>query len=202
MKKIYFIGVLLTLSLLSGCSTLKERQDREIARGFYAAQDAAKVGRFDLSKKYLDETSKLIAPPKDKIKISPVLDKDKKAIVIIPDEFKGVQVSLKPTSEEFLKQFKKEDSDLFGFSKKIDQVIREKENIFNKEGSKPSFLHRLGGWFNGIFGFSIFSIVSLGILCLFFPTLIPLLLNIFSAIGSIINWIFQKLSDSIKAFRK
>lgn len=66
------------LMTLSGCVTtsrkavkVEEKVSHKLSQGVYATNDSMTVGRFDLAKKYSDQTIRLIAPPKERVKILP-----------------------------------------------------------------------------------------------------------------------------------
>ncbi len=72
MKIKYFTICLLFLLSLSSCNTLSDIQEKTqeaISQGVYGTNDAMNVGRFDIAKKYSDQTIRLVPPPKTRIKV-------------------------------------------------------------------------------------------------------------------------------------
>ena len=74
-----YLVILAILSFgLSGCVTTSQKAvivekkiDDKLSQGVYAVNDSMDIGRFDLAKKYSDQTVRLISPPKERIKVLP-----------------------------------------------------------------------------------------------------------------------------------
>lgn len=86
----YFL-LIICLIFTTGCATkikYVERQSEELSRAVYATKDSLDVARFDLANKYAAESTKIVAPPKNKIKIEPIIqsknDGGTQRVVIIP----------------------------------------------------------------------------------------------------------------------
>jgi hypothetical protein len=86
------------LFLFSGCAIYTEKQTQAVSQSVYATKDSIDLARIDLAESYINETTKLINPPKKRIKISAVYQKpiqvndSKKRIVIVPEQYKNDKV--------------------------------------------------------------------------------------------------------------
>lgn len=66
--------MLLTL-FLCGCSTrFVEKNSEELSKAVWASKDSMDAARIDLADKYIDAASKLVPPPKERIKIIPIYE--------------------------------------------------------------------------------------------------------------------------------
>jgi len=61
-----------TALLLSGCTVYTEKQSEAVSQTVYATKDSIDNARIDLAEQYINETVKLIKPPKKRIDIQPV----------------------------------------------------------------------------------------------------------------------------------
>lgn len=87
----YFLLIIISSLFITGCATkikYVERQSEELSRAVYATKDSLDAARFDLANKYAIESTKIVAPPKNKIKIDPVIqsknDGGTQRVLIIP----------------------------------------------------------------------------------------------------------------------
>lgn len=114
-----------------------EKQTENVSRTVYATKDSLDKARIDLASRYINETTKLIVPPKNRIQIEaiyvPVLKpqttknvkslpkiEEKKRVVIIPPQFANEEVIV-VGSEEY---------DNLIIAKEIaDQLAKDKINL-------------------------------------------------------------------------
>jgi hypothetical protein len=112
-------SILLIIAILyvSGCGVYYSTKDSQtISRGVYAASSATDNSRFDLTKKYLDETKNIVVPPKKPIKITQISQtktdakgvKTKEVVTILPATAQGDVV--KVNSAEFTALLKDRDA--------------------------------------------------------------------------------------------
>ncbi|MCK9282301.1 MAG: hypothetical protein M0P71_16920 [Melioribacteraceae bacterium] len=115
MKKSFLL--IIAILYVSGCGVYYSTKDSQtISRGVYAASSATDNSRFDLTKKYLDETKKVIVPPKKPIKITQISQtktdakgvKTKEVVTILPETARGDVV--KVNSAEFTALLKDRDA--------------------------------------------------------------------------------------------
>ncbi|MFM9826665.1 hypothetical protein [Flavobacterium sp.] len=108
-------------------------------------------------------------------------------------------------NKELKNQIIKEKKENEKFSGRVDTVIKEESNIIQKAANSKK------DWFGGLFsglkwGFEIFSILGIaGVIavCIFFPAAIPLLINIFTSLFSVITSVGNSLLKWInKGFTK
>lgn len=72
MKVCFLIGL-----LLCGCATQTkyvEKNSEELSKAVHGADVSFDSGRFDLADKYIDAATKLVPPPKERIKIIPIYE--------------------------------------------------------------------------------------------------------------------------------
>jgi len=91
------------------------KQER-IAQGVYGTSDAIHVGRYDVAEKIIGDTTKLVLPPKQRIKIEPltkkVVNKDTKVVtqtryVVVPAAEDGTVI--RRDSDEYLNLLQDKD---------------------------------------------------------------------------------------------
>lgn len=108
-------------------------------------------------------------------------------------------------NKELKNQIIKEKKENEKFSGRVDTVIKEESNIIQKAANSKK------DWFGGLFsglkwGFEFFSILGIaGVIavCIFFPAAIPLLINIFTSLFSVITSVGNSLLKWInKGFTK
>lgn len=74
MKK---IAILFALFLsLNGCTIYSEKQSEAVSQSVYATKDSIDDGRFDLAQQYINQTTRIITPPKKRIDIKPIYSED------------------------------------------------------------------------------------------------------------------------------
>jgi hypothetical protein len=74
MKK---IAILFALFLtLNGCTIYSEKQSEAVSQSVYATKDSIDSARIDLAQQYINETTRIINPPKKRIPIKPIYSED------------------------------------------------------------------------------------------------------------------------------
>jgi hypothetical protein len=83
-----------TIFLLGGCTVYTEKQSEAVSQNVYATNDSINSGRIDLATFYSAEVLKFIKPPKKKLKISTVYNKQgqQERVVIVPQQYKNDKV--------------------------------------------------------------------------------------------------------------
>jgi hypothetical protein len=76
MKKILIIFLI----LLCGCTVYTEKRSESLSQAVFATADSIKNARFDKAGDYADQAKKLAYPPKEPIKIDPIITKNVKKI--------------------------------------------------------------------------------------------------------------------------
>lgn len=94
---------------LSSCSGVyySPKDSETLSRGVYATRDSISVSRVDLAKKYIDEASKIVVPPKKPIVVTPISKKSKDStgaevierVVVLPESAPANTVRV--NSQEF-----------------------------------------------------------------------------------------------------
>ena len=93
MKRLAFVCM-----FLMGCTVYTEKQTEAVSQSVYATKDSIDLARIDLAESYINETVKLINPPKKRIEISAVyqtpiqVNDSKQRIVIVPEQYKSDKV--------------------------------------------------------------------------------------------------------------
>jgi hypothetical protein len=178
--------VLPLILLVVSCSSVAEKENEVLRKSVYAVNQSVEAGRFDLVKKYSAQTVRLVAPPKDKIKIEPV--KKDSLIAILPEEFTNKKVIIEG-SEDFKlllndKELKirldKEKVTMESFSKDVDNILRQKQDQ-KKEPATFSWI----GWMFKLGG--LFGLTGLVVIFVFFPALIPVVVSGLSSFISAAN---------------
>ena len=111
--KTFFI--VCSLFFLTSCTIYTEKQSEALSRSVYASKDSIENARFDLADLYVNESSRLVKPPKKRIEIKPVFKKNidivttqhkttptvinKQRVVIIPEKYKSDTVVIVSSSE-------------------------------------------------------------------------------------------------------
>jgi hypothetical protein len=136
------ISVLLVFWLLfifSGCTVYTEKQTEAVSQSVYATKDSIDVARIDLAESYINETTKLINPPKKRLQISAVYQKpiqlndSKQRIVIVPERYKADKVVV-VNSTEYDNLLK--DKDIASQLKKDNELLVKAKTEFDLERTK------------------------------------------------------------------
>jgi hypothetical protein len=110
--KIAFIVCLLLFG--PACTVYTEKQSEALSKVVYASKDSMEAARIDLADRYITETTRIVRPPKTRIKIEPVYKHintvssgskhepiiiNKQRMVIIPDKYRADTVVVVSTEE-------------------------------------------------------------------------------------------------------
>ena len=157
--KISTKAALICLLLLIGqsCTVYTEKQSEALSKVVYASKDSMEAARIDLADKYVTETTRLVRPPKNRIKIESVYQKsvqqhvetisssskhdpipvNKRRMVIIPEKYRSDTVVVVSTEEyqrllkdkETFAQIQRDNEGLAEAKETVDnELIRQLEN--------------------------------------------------------------------------
>lgn len=127
------------LFLFSGCAIYTEKQTQAVSQSVYATKDSIDLARIDLAESYINETTKLINPPKKRIQISAVYQKpiqvndSKQRIVIVPEQYKSDKVVV-VNSADYDNLLK--DKDIAIQLKKDNEILTKAKSEFDAERTK------------------------------------------------------------------
>ena len=145
------------LACNSSCTIYTEKQSEALSKVVYASKDSMEAARIDLADKYVTETTRLVKPPKNRIKIESVYQKsvqqhietigssskhdptpvNKQRMVIIPEKYRSDTVVVVSTEEyqrllkdkETFAQIQKDNEGLAEAKETVDnELIRQLEN--------------------------------------------------------------------------
>ena len=154
--KTLFLFLFILLSLNS-CTVYTEKQSEALSKVVYASKDSMEAARIDLADKYVTETTRLVRPPKNRIKIESVYQKsiqqhietigsssnrepipvNKQRMVIIPEKYRADTVVVVSTEEyqrllkdkETFAQIQRDNEGLAEAKQTVDnELIRQLEN--------------------------------------------------------------------------
>ncbi len=133
------LGLFAAIFLLSGCTVYTEKQSEAVSQSVYATKDSIDLARIDLAESYINETTKLINPPKKRIEISAIYQKpiqvndSKQRIVIVPEKYKSDKVVVVNTTEydNLLK-----DKEIAKKLQKDNEVLAKAKTEFDAERTK------------------------------------------------------------------
>ncbi len=154
--KTLFLFLFILLSLNS-CTVYTEKQSEALSKVVYASKDSMEAARIDLADKYVTETTRLVRPPKNRIKIESVYQKsiqqhietigsssnrepipvNKQRMVIIPEKYRADTVVVVSTEEyqrllkdkETFAQIQRDNEGLAEAKETVDnELIRQLEN--------------------------------------------------------------------------
>jgi len=134
MKRFLLISLFLT-----SCTVYTEKQTEAVSQSVYATKDSIDLARIDLAESYINETTKLINPPKKRIEISAIYQKpiqvndSKQRIVIVPEKYKSDKVVVVNTTEydNLLK-----DKEIAKQLQKDNEVLTKAKSEFDAERTK------------------------------------------------------------------
>ncbi|NBO98720.1 MAG: hypothetical protein EBU90_01140 [Proteobacteria bacterium] len=137
MKKLAILFA--TVFLFSGCTIYTEKQTEAVSQSVYATKDSIDLARIDLAESYINETTKLINPPKKRIEINAIYQKpiqvndSKQRIVIVPEKYKSDKVVVVNTTEydNLLK-----DKEIAKQLQKDNEVLAKAKSEFDAERTK------------------------------------------------------------------
>jgi hypothetical protein len=140
---IFFIVCVFT----TGCTTTKyvEKQSEELSQAVYATKDSLDSARLDLAEKYSIQSTKLVVPPKNRIKINPLIRSNKggnqtERVVVLPTSNKNDKVIVvgSPEYDELIQdkriaeQLKQDVFNWESYSKEVDRKLIEQYAINNE----------------------------------------------------------------------
>jgi hypothetical protein len=112
--------------LLTSCTVYTEKQSEALSRSVYATKDSLDNARLDLADTYVNESVRIVKPPKKRIEIQPVYKKttidtissqskvkptiiNKQRVLIIPEKYKNDTVVV-VSSEEYQQLLKDKET--------------------------------------------------------------------------------------------
>jgi len=143
--------------LLTSCTVYTEKQSEALSKVVYASKDSMESARIDLADKYITETTRLVRPPKNRIKIESIYQKsvqqhintisssskndsipiNKQRMIIIPEKYRADTVVVVSTDEyqkllndkETFAQIQRDNEGLSEAKQSVDaELIRQMEN--------------------------------------------------------------------------
>ena len=139
MRIAFNILIILSIFVLSGCTVYTEKQTEAVSQSVYATKDSIDLARIDLAESYINETVKLINPPKKRIGISAIyqnpiqVNDSKQRIVIVPEKYKSDKVVV-VNSTEYDNLLK--DKDIAIQLKKDNEILTKARSEFDAERTK------------------------------------------------------------------
>lgn len=154
-KKILIISFLFLF--LNSCTVYTEKQSEALSKVVYASKDSMESARIDLADKYITETTRIVRPPKNRIKIESIYQKsvqqhiqtisssskhehvpiNKQRVVIIPEKYRSDTVVVVSSQEydnllkdkETFAQIQRDNEGLIEAKKTVDaELIRQMDN--------------------------------------------------------------------------
>ena len=211
---------LLTLGLLFGCSTpLAEREKDAVSSGVYATKDSIDASRYDLAKHYINETTRLVPPPKKRINIPEFLTDQKKVkkqikgqpviqgpvrqkYVVLPAgemmtnivvESSPEYVVLLSNNQDLAKREKKAQENLITLKTITDKVIQDQAKELQYLRSRPNIFVRTWHFLTGFLKWGTLGFVILAIIALIVaacvPALAPAIFMVFRLVGTFVGMI-------------
>lgn len=198
MNKFLFLLLSVCLIFGSGCTSSEKKRNTAISRGVYSAQEAIRKGRVDLAVQYLNETTRIVAPPKYKNNIKSFSVPTSGAAhlknvdyVVLPPELVNRPVIIEDSKEykeilvankELAKQVESEKKKVEAFKGEVDNTIRAVQNEATKEKKKGFW-----GWI--LAAVSSFGLIGIVLVAIFFPAALPIILSVAQSVFSfILNW--------------
>jgi hypothetical protein len=140
----------LSFLLLSSCTVYTEKQSEALSKVVYASRDSMEAARIDLADKYVTETTRLVRPPKNRIKIESIYQKsvqqhietigsgsnrepipvNKQRMVIIPEKYRADTVVVVST-EEYQRLLK--DKETFAQIQRDNEGLTEAKQVVDNE---------------------------------------------------------------------
>lgn len=139
--------LIISLLFLVGCTTKTkyiERQSEELSQAVYATKDSLDSARLDLANKYVQESVKIVAPPKNRIKIQSVIKSNKdgstqRVLIVNTKNNKDRIVSVdSPEYQELIKdsriadQLKSDVNNWEVYSKEVEKKLTEEYEVKNE----------------------------------------------------------------------
>ena len=90
----YLLSIILII-FLTGCATkikYVEKQSEELSQAVYGTKDSINVARIDLAERYINQASRLVAPPKNRVNVEAIVksknEKETERVLILPNSNK------------------------------------------------------------------------------------------------------------------
>jgi hypothetical protein len=149
--KLKLLLISISFLLFASCGGIYySKKDSDIlSRGVYATQSSLVVSRVDLASKYINETARIVTPPKNPIKVLPLERKTKNAqgvetserIVVLPENAPANTIRVNSTEfQELLKDkqtlanYVKGEESWKGYSNSVEtQLRKDAENNLKKD---------------------------------------------------------------------
>jgi glutamate synthase domain-containing protein 2 len=157
MNKLRYLFFTILCIFTSSCTIYTEKQSEALSKVVYASKDSMEAARIDLADKYVTETTRLVRPPKNRIKIESIYQKsvqqhietigssskhdpipvNKQRMVIIPEKYRSDTVVVVSTEEyqrllkdkETFAQIQRDNDGLYEAKELVDnELIRQMEN--------------------------------------------------------------------------
>jgi len=136
---------------LTSCTIYTEKQSEALSRSVYATKDSIDEARVDLADNYINEATRIVKPPKNRIEIKPITQHipilgsdsknntqkpNKQRVVIVPSRYKNDTVIVIGSKEyeqllkdkEIYAQIEKENKKLIDTRKLVDEeLLKQKE---------------------------------------------------------------------------
>lgn len=141
-----FILLLIFCIIFSSCTVYTEKQSEALSKSVYATKDSIDNARIDLADFYINESTRIVKPPKARVDIKPIYKKtldsvassskssptvvNKQRIVIVPEKYKNDTVVV-INSEEYQQLLK--DKEIFAQIEKDNKNLVETKKIVDEE---------------------------------------------------------------------
>lgn len=191
-----FILIVLFL-LLPSCSSVQQRQNESLRTGVRAIQDSIQHNRYDLAKKYSDQVSRIVPPPKKSVSIETFgigTGVDRKDYTVLPESKIPASIIIENSlefqklvsdNEKLSKMLEHESESLETYKSSVDSSLRDVQDKLLQEKKKSWWAFLLAG---SPFALGLALVGS----CIAFPPLIPLVGNWFSSLISSISKLFGR----------
>jgi len=152
MNKLRCLFFTLLCLFTSSCTVYTEKQSEALSKVVYASKDSMEAARIDLADKYITETTRIVRPPKNRVKIDPIYKHidtvssgskhdpiviNKQRMVIIPEKYRADTVVVVSTEEyqkllqdkETFAQIQKDNIGISDAKKEVDEeLVRQLNN--------------------------------------------------------------------------
>ena len=144
MKNLFLL--LFSILFLNSCTVYTEKQSEALSRSVYATKDSLENARLDLADNYVNESTRIVKPPKKRIDIQPVYKKtidtissqskikptiiNKQRVLIIPEKYKNDTVVV-VSSEEYQQLLK--DKETYEQIQKDNKTLTETKKLVDEE---------------------------------------------------------------------
>lgn len=131
---------------LNSCTVYTEKQSEALSRSVYATKDSLDNARLDLADTYVNESARIVKPPKKRIDIQPIYKKNidtigsqskvkptiinKQRVLVVPEKYKNDTVVV-VSSEEYQQLLK--DKETFAQIEKDNKNLIETKQLVDQE---------------------------------------------------------------------